>query len=58
MFCFLSANIIVIITIGLNKKLHTVTNFFMTQLAIGDLCVLVFCMPFTVSAAYFFKVCM
>ncbi len=46
----------VIITIGLNKKLHSVTNFFITQLALGDFIILVFCMPFTVSSFYFFKV--
>ena len=46
----------VIITIGVNRRLHSVTNFFITQLALGDLCILVFCMPFTVTAAYFFKV--
>ena len=46
----------VIITIGVNRRLHSVTNFFITQLALGDLCVLIFCMPFTVTAAYFFKV--
>ena len=46
----------VIITIGVNRRLHSVTNFFITQLALGDLCVLIFCMPFTVTAVYFFKV--
>ncbi len=54
--CFFLGNIIVIITIGINKKLHSVTNFFITQLALGDIFILAMCMPFTVTSAYFFKV--
>ena len=53
---YISANLVVIITVCANKRLHRITHVFIAQLGVGDLLILVFCMPFTVTSAYYFKV--
>ncbi|KAK6172472.1 hypothetical protein SNE40_016112 [Patella caerulea] len=40
-------NILVIVTLIQNKRMRTVTNVFLLSLAISDLLLAVFCMPFT-----------
>ncbi|ESO89530.1 hypothetical protein LOTGIDRAFT_125181 [Lottia gigantea] len=40
-------NALVIVTLIQNKKMRTVTNVFLFNLAITDLLLAVFCMPFT-----------
>ncbi|CAH1774075.1 unnamed protein product [Owenia fusiformis] len=48
-------NLVVIVVVAANKPLHTMSQFLITQLAIGDLITLLFCMPFSVTSAYLFK---
>ncbi len=40
-------NLLVIITLSLNRRMRSVTNIFLLNLAISDLLLGVFCMPFT-----------
>uniref|UniRef100_A0ABM5FVI7 Gastrin/cholecystokinin type B receptor n=1 Tax=Pogona vitticeps TaxID=103695 RepID=A0ABM5FVI7_9SAUR len=40
-------NMLVIVVLVMNKRLRTVTNSFLLSLAVSDLMVAVFCMPFT-----------
>lgn len=40
-------NILVILTLVQNKRMRTVTNVFLLNLAVSDLLLGVFCMPFT-----------
>ncbi|XP_022243900.1 cholecystokinin receptor-like [Limulus polyphemus] len=40
-------NVLVIVTLAVNKRMRTVTNVFLLNLAISDLLLGVFCMPFT-----------
>ncbi|KAK6976329.1 cholecystokinin receptor type A, partial [Biomphalaria glabrata] len=40
-------NILVILTVAQNKKMRSVTNVFLLNLAVSDLLLAVFCMPFT-----------
>lgn len=42
-----SGNTLVILTLIQNRRMRTVTNFFLLNLSIGDLLMAVFCMPFT-----------
>ncbi|XP_023216800.1 cholecystokinin receptor-like, partial [Centruroides sculpturatus] len=42
-------NGLVIITLAINKRMRTVTNVFLLNLAISDLLLGVFCMPFTLA---------
>ncbi|XP_076332638.1 cholecystokinin receptor-like [Tachypleus tridentatus] len=44
-------NMLVIITLAVNKRMRTVTNVFLMNLAISDLLLGVFCMPFTLAGA-------
>ncbi|XP_066263537.1 neuropeptide FF receptor 1-like [Branchiostoma lanceolatum] len=39
-------NVLVIVVVVLNRNMRTVTNFFITNLAVADLLVGVFCLPF------------
>lgn len=41
-------NILVVVTLVQNKKMRTVTNVFLLNLAVSDLLLAVFCMPFTI----------
>ncbi len=43
----ISGNTLVILTLIQNRRMRTVTNFFLLNLSIGDLLMAVFCMPFT-----------
>ncbi|XP_014780665.1 C-C chemokine receptor type 8, partial [Octopus bimaculoides] len=43
----ISGNCLVILTLVQNKRLRTVTNVFLFNLAVSDLLLAVFCMPFT-----------
>ena len=43
----LVGNILVIFTLVHNKRMRTVTNVFLLNLAVSDLLLAVFCMPFT-----------
>lgn len=40
-------NIIVVVVIWRNRWLHTVTNFFIVNLAVADILVAIFCVPIT-----------
>jgi len=40
-------NALVIITLGANRQMRSVTNIFLLNLAVSDLLLGVFCMPFT-----------
>ena len=40
-------NALVIVTLGQNKRMRTVTNVFLMNLSVSDLLLAVFCMPFT-----------
>nr|KAG5688412.1 hypothetical protein BaRGS_001194 [Batillaria attramentaria] len=40
-------NVLVLVTLAQNKKMRTVTNVFLLNLAVSDLLLAVFCMPFT-----------
>lgn len=49
-FCLaVIGNILVILTLVQNKRMRTVTNVLLLNLAISDLLLAVFCMPFTVT---------
>nr|QSG30390.1 cholecystokinin receptor [Rapana venosa] len=41
-------NVLVMVTLIQNKKMRTVTNVFLLNLAVSDLLLAVFCMPFTI----------
>ncbi|KAL8559560.1 hypothetical protein ACOMHN_018723 [Nucella lapillus] len=41
-------NVLVMVTLMQNKKMRTVTNVFLLNLAVSDLLLAVFCMPFTI----------
>ncbi|XP_070197511.1 cholecystokinin receptor type A-like [Littorina saxatilis] len=41
-------NVLVMVTLVQNKKMRTVTNVFLLNLAVSDLLLAVFCMPFTI----------
>ncbi|XP_066304412.1 neuropeptide FF receptor 1-like [Branchiostoma lanceolatum] len=43
----LAGNVTVCCLVAQNRKLHTVTNFFILNLAVADLMIAVFCMPIT-----------
>lgn len=40
-------NLLIIIVLMMNKRMRTVTNSFLLSLAVSDLMMAVFCMPFT-----------
>lgn len=40
-------NLLIIVVLMLNKRMRTVTNTFLLSLAVSDLMMAVFCMPFT-----------
>ncbi|PVD35196.1 hypothetical protein C0Q70_06477, partial [Pomacea canaliculata] len=40
-------NVLVMLTLARNKKMRTVTNVFLLNLAVSDMLLAVFCMPFT-----------
>ncbi|XP_067142612.1 cholecystokinin receptor-like [Centruroides vittatus] len=42
-------NVLVIVTLAVNKRMRTVTNVFLLNLAISDLLLGVFCIPFTLT---------
>ena len=46
----LLGNILVLYTVASNRKMHTVTNLFIANLAVGDLLIIVFCVPFSVAS--------
>lgn len=46
-------NTLVIVTLGVNRRMRTVTNTFLLNLAISDLLLGVFCMPFTLVGVLF-----
>ncbi|XP_063706409.1 neuropeptide SIFamide receptor-like [Culicoides brevitarsis] len=45
--CCVIGNLLVILTLAQNKRMRTVTNVYLLNLAISDLLLGVFCMPFT-----------
>lgn len=47
-----SGNLLLLLLIGLNKKLHSTTNFLICNLALVDLVMCIFCVPMTVSYAF------
>ncbi|XP_054721206.1 cholecystokinin receptor-like [Uloborus diversus] len=48
-----SGNILVIVTLLVNKRMRTVTNVFLFNLAISDFLLGVFCMPFTLTGVLY-----
>jgi cholecystokinin A receptor len=40
-------NLLIIVVLTVNKRMRTVTNTFLVSLAVSDLMMAVFCMPFT-----------
>lgn len=46
LFAFIG-NIFVIATVCRNRNMHTVTNYFLVNLAVADILVAVFCLPMT-----------
>ncbi|XP_069188215.1 RYamide receptor [Procambarus clarkii] len=46
----LLGNSLVLYTVASNRKMHTVTNLFIANLAVGDLLSMVFCVPFSVAS--------
>lgn len=46
----LLGNTLVLYTVAANKKMHTVTNLFIANLAVGDLLIMVLCVPFSVAS--------
>lgn len=40
-------NLLIIVVLVVNKRMRTVTNSFLLSLAISDLMMAIFCMPFT-----------
>lgn len=46
----LLGNSLVLHTVTANRKMHTVTNLFIANLAVGDLLIMVFCVPFSVAS--------
>ncbi|XP_028249711.1 cholecystokinin receptor [Parambassis ranga] len=46
-FLSLFGNLLIIIVLTVNKRMRTVTNSFLLSLAISDLMMAIFCMPFT-----------
>lgn len=40
-------NLLIIIVLAMNKRMRTVTNSFLLSLAVSDLMMAIFCMPFT-----------
>ncbi|XP_064102490.1 RYamide receptor-like [Macrobrachium nipponense] len=46
----LLGNSLVLYTIITSRKMHTVTNLFIANLAVGDLLIMVFCVPFSVAS--------
>ncbi|XP_045107331.1 RYamide receptor-like [Portunus trituberculatus] len=46
----LLGNTLVLYTVAANRKMHTVTNLFIANLAVGDLLIMVFCVPFSVAS--------
>lgn len=40
-------NLLIIVVLTVNKRMRTVTNTFLLSLAVSDLMMAVFCMPFT-----------
>ena len=43
----LIGNLLVVCVVGGTAKMRTVTNYFIVNLAVGDLCMAIFCIPFT-----------
>ena len=48
----ITGNLAVIAVVAKYRKMRTVTNIFITQLAIGDLFIVLFCMPFSMPQTY------
>nr|WDS50849.1 RYamide receptor like protein [Palaemon carinicauda] len=46
----LFGNVLVLYTIITSRKMHTVTNLFIANLAVGDLLIMVFCVPLSVAS--------
>ncbi|XP_069957553.1 RYamide receptor isoform X2 [Cherax quadricarinatus] len=46
----LVGNSLVLYTVAANRKMHTVTNLFIANLAVGDLLIMVLCVPFSVAS--------
>ncbi|KAL2099104.1 hypothetical protein ACEWY4_005584 [Coilia grayii] len=47
-----SGNLLLLLLIGFNKKLHSTTNFLICNLALVDLVMCIFCVPLTASYAF------
>lgn len=47
-------NTLVVVTVAKDKKMHTVTNYFIVNLAVADLLVLLFCVPASVVPVYLY----
>lgn len=46
-------NSLIILAIGMNKSMHNVTNYFITNLAVADIIISIFCTPFQVTQLVF-----
>jgi len=46
-FLSVFGNLLIIVVLTVNKRMRTVTNTFLLSLAVSDLMMAIFCMPFT-----------
>ncbi|XP_064099025.1 RYamide receptor-like [Macrobrachium nipponense] len=51
----ITGNSIVVYVVGSSIKMRTVTNYFIANLAVGDLCMAIFCLPFSFLSTLILK---
>lgn len=56
--CALVGNVMVIAVVYRHPRMHTVTNYFIVNLAFADILVVIFCLPITLMANLFTGKCL